>query len=331
VSRANGQVIRSFPTITGPQGGPYTVSYNFGIIAAGGQNGDFVTIYDFPGFVGSATATTGWTISTPNTSAPPLGITLPTVDDPNLPNLVATRTSSSNFPLVISAQSSSFQTAALSSVLSAYQYHGPVAPSYYPPSTGQGPAASLLSFDRVTPTGTGTYTWGYQFFLSPYVRLTKGDSVTIYDFHGFVPGSIQVPAGWAATWARTTPPPSSVQLLLGDDPTEFDLTFTWLEADVVNPGPNDLFLASFSAQSRFTASQYLVETYQSTSNTVPAVGSTGQIYINGPAVPVPEPSGFVLAGIGVASILWRRCRVARIRGVGAGHRESPARARVGSR
>src|SRR5262249_49353177 len=226
-------------------GGPYAVSYNFGITAANGQNGDFVAIYDFPGFVGGLTASTGWTISTQNTGPAPLGITLPTVDDPSLPNLVVTRTSSgSSFaPLVVSAQSSSFQTAAFSSVLSAYQYHGGGAPSFYPPSTGQGPAAPILNFSGVTSTGTGTFTWGYQFFLSPYVRLTKGDSVTIYDFAGFVPGSIQVPTGWAATWARMTPPPSSVQLLLGDDPNEFNLTITWLEADVVNPGPNNLFLA----------------------------------------------------------------------------------------
>ena len=77
-------------------------------------------------------------------------------------------------------------------------------------------------------TGTGPFTYSYAAVINASDSVVAGNFFRIYDFGGYVPGSIAAPAGWTASVALLNPtPPPNVVLTHGDDPTISNLIFTY--------------------------------------------------------------------------------------------------------
>ncbi len=100
---------RVTPIASGPNAGDFLWTYSASIaptdtitptgpISPASTGNHFFEIYDFKGYVaGTATAPSGWSVSTPNSSSPPppANILLLHGDDPTIPNLVFKYTSGS--------------------------------------------------------------------------------------------------------------------------------------------------------------------------------------------------------------------------------------------
>lgn len=164
-----------------------------------------------------------------------------------------------------------------------------------------------------SPTVDGSdYLWTYQISVDSLEELVAAGSTpcasaascgsffTIYDFAGYVPGSITAPAGWTAQFSPTGPGlTNSTQS--PNEPTFDDLTFVYTGPPVTELGPVNL--SGFSAQSTFsTVSLGGTFTYQA-DNAVGVDAGIGSIEI---PVATPEPSMAVPIGLGVIGTVLRR-------------------------
>ena len=164
-----------------------------------------------------------------------------------------------------------------------------------------------------SPTVDGAdYLWTYQISVDSLEELVAAGSTpcssaascgsffTIYDFAGYVPGSITAPAGWSFQVALTGPGlTNSTQT--PDEPTFDDLTFVYIGPPTTELGPVNL--SGFSAQSTFnTINRNGTFTYQA-DNAVGVDAGIGSIEI---PVATPEPSMAVPIGFGVIGTVLRR-------------------------
>jgi len=168
-----------------------------------------------------------------------------------------------------------------------------------------------------TPTGT-PYTWNYMAALTSDESLdpvaTSGNSCsnapcnppgtffTIYDFAGYVPGSITATAaGWSAAAQLVGKTPQNISPT--DNPTVTNLTFTYTGAMLAGP----MNFSGFSAQSIYNAMATGTFSTQATKNIGELKGATDQNFGN-IAVPVatPEPANLLLLlPIFAMLVLWR--------------------------
>jgi hypothetical protein len=175
----------------------------------------------------------------------------------------------------------------------------------------------------VSVTGTGPFTWNYMAHLTTDERLdpaaTNGSTCsgapcvppgtffTIYDFNGYVGGSVHASApGWGATaqFVGVTPQNTSP----ADNPQIINLTFMYTGSVV--SGPHDF--SGFSAKSVFNHSKLGMFSTQATKNVGDTIGTTdrslGNVLV--PQGNAPEPVSFLLMGSGLLglSLLRRRFR-----------------------
>ena len=185
---------------------------------------------------------------------------------------------------------------------------------------GLAPTASANTI-TVTPTpvisGAGPYTWTYGVFLSGNSRINTGDFFSIFDFAGYVAGSIGTAmAGWAGTTANTIPVcPNGVAAVCAnfDDAAVTNLLFTYTGPDIIGPGAGaTVMIGTVFAQSQFNTAvnDWFVsqdDDLQTGSNNEGAAGNT-----NVPvAQTVPEPNTLLLLGAGLISLGLARRQVAR--------------------
>ena len=152
-------------------------------------------------------------------------------------------------------------------------------------------------------TGTGPFTYSYASAINASDSIVSGNFFRIYDFGGYVPGSITAPAGWTASTALVNPtPPPNVVLTHGDDPTITNLIFTYTGAQIDGPQ----VFTGFTAQSTILATvgngliakDYVGRATQTLSGEF--VDSVGNVAV--PAI-VPEPSSCILLGLGGVSVV----------------------------
>ncbi len=111
-----------------------------------------------------------------------------------------------------------------------------------------------------SPTVSGAdFKWTYQISVDSLEQLVKASSTpcssavacgsffTIYDFVGYVPGSVKAPPGWKAQVALVGLTPSTQ--IPPDSATKYNLTFVYTGATSPDKGPLDL--SGFSALSTF--------------------------------------------------------------------------------
>ena len=140
-----------------------------------------------------------------------------------------------------------------------------------------------------SPTVDGAdFKWTYQISVDALEQLVKASSTpcasaaacgsffTIYDFVGYVPGSVKAPAGWTAQVAFKGLTPSTQ--IPPDSATIYNLTFVYTGATSPDKGP--LNLSGFSALSTYgIASNGGTFTYQAEKDNGTLDGGIGPIAV----------------------------------------------------
>jgi len=164
----------------------------------------------------------------------------------------------------------------------------------------------IPTLSSITPDGSD-FQWNFSVNVTVDQRVEAGDYFTIYDFRGLIPGSNTEPANWIFTSALLGVTPPTV--LPADDPTAFNLTWTYSGQDVIL---GQMFLGTFSVLAMTDQSTTANFTAHATRSSGPDIG-TKIDNIGVVSVPVPEMSALApLVGIGALSLasfafsVWRR-------------------------
>jgi len=151
-------------------------------------------------------------------------------------------------------------------------------------------AGFTITLDPTSPTGAGPFTYSYTATIPVGDQIAAGDFFRIYDFNGYVAGSIAAPAGWTASVATSNPtPPPNVILSHGDDPAIPNLIFTYTGAAPILGGGAGI--SGFTAQSTFGflgAIKDFAGRDRKLDGSI--VDSVGDVRVPGP---VPEPASVV--------------------------------------
>lgn len=164
----------------------------------------------------------------------------------------------------------------------------------------QAKAGFTITLDTVG--GAGPFTWSYRAQINAGDEIRTGDFFRIYDFYGYVPGSIVAPAGWTASVALLNPtPPPNVLVPLGDDAAVFNLIWTYTGTATI-AGPTTLF--GFSAQSLYSASSNNQKNYvgRNTQASGPNAGQAVDVVGNVTVPNVPEPTSMISLGLGIVAL-----------------------------
>jgi MYXO-CTERM domain-containing protein len=163
----------------------------------------------------------------------------------------------------------------------------------------QARAGFTVTLDGTTASGTNTQ-FNYSASIGTGDSIVAGNTFTIYDFSGLVPGSLKAPDGWSGSTATTTPPPN-VLLTHGDDPAVPNLTFTYNGSSTIS-GPASV--TGFSALSVFSDAKTTKDFVGVIGRPgVNLVSSVGDVQTPGDGLPspapAPEPSSLISGGIGL--------------------------------
>jgi hypothetical protein len=172
------------------------------------------------------------------------------------------------------------------------------------PVIGQAPAPAPVGHHTITPNVFSTNSpgvWTYDAILTSGQAL-NGDGFTIFDFGGYVGGSIFAPVGWSAVAQLTgsvlgVPAPASNP----DDPALFNLLFT-RTGGTVGPTNGMLDLGHFGATTTDTSSTFVgwsSRDHFPTGNP-PAPGNPHQDIIEAPAPGAVPDGGATVALLGIA-------------------------------
>lgn len=187
-----------------------------------------------------------------------------------------------------------------------------------------GPAsAAVLTLESVTNNGTNDNTWRYQGTLGPDEGVRAGDRLIIFDFNGYIAGSIFTPSATVVGTVENTSANAFVTPGFSDDPNIPNLVFTYVGPDFRNTGgpfaPFDFNgLGARSTFSNRTLDAFFTLTTKNNPDGTPggsntAVFTLGQVTT--PAAGVPEPASWamMLGGFGLLGFASRRrSRVARV-------------------
>ena len=188
-------------------------------------------------------------------------------------------------------------------------------------STAPGSAA-VITLAGVTTNGPGDYTFSYQGTLGPDEGLRSGDKLIIYDFAGFIAGSILTPSANVVGSAELTSPGGILAPGFDDDPGVMNLVFTYVGPDFRNEGgpfvPFDF--DGLSARSTFNGlgdDAFFTLTTKNNPDGTPGGSNTPVYSLGDVSVPiaVPEPMtwAMMLGGFGLAgAAMRRRTRTARV-------------------
>jgi len=173
-----------------------------------------------------------------------------------------------------------------------------------------GLANAAITPALVNVTGSGPYTWNYEISVDNLEELVANTSYfTIYDFAGYVSGTIEAPAGWT----------DSVQLIgitpSEENPTDSgtleNLTFTYT-GPTTSVGPiTDL--TGFSAESTLGSVYETGGTFTYQATKTPAAGGGLDQGIGSIEVPTatPEPVTTGLIGLALVGMAVARRKFAR--------------------
>jgi hypothetical protein len=161
-------------------------------------------------------------------------------------------------------------------------------------------AGFTITLASVTPSGS-EYIYNYTAQISTGDEIRTGDFFRIYDFYGYVPGSISAPAGWTGSTALTNPtPPPNVLVPLGDDPNVTNLIFTYTGTPII-AGPTTIL--NFIARSQYALGtpekNYVGRNTQAGG---PTAGQPVDVVGNVRVPAVPEPASLVSMGLGVIAL-----------------------------
>jgi len=151
----------------------------------------------------------------------------------------------------------------------------------------------------VTLTGTGTYLYNYEIFVTNAQDITTGDFFRFYDFNGLV-AIRSAPIGWAGTVSATDAPvviPGIGTVTPVDSAFLPNVTFTYGGVSPILGGPTSLGI--FQLESLYAPAQL----HPFAGNGTDKITNIPNGNITNYLAPVPEPGEYAAMGIFGASLV----------------------------
>lgn len=173
-------------------------------------------------------------------------------------------------------------------------------------------SAAIVTLESVVAV-PGGFQFNYEGSIAPDEGIISGNRLIIFDFAGYVPGSIFVPD--ANTVGSVELSSATPFIIPGqtDDPTLFNLVFTYVGPDFNNTGgpfpPTDFM--NFGAVSIFSNTRLDAFTTFLVKNNPAASENTALLTLGVTQVPqVPEPAAWamMITGFGMVGYAARRRR-----------------------
>lgn len=173
--------------------------------------------------------------------------------------------------------------------------------------------AAVTTLQSITGNGANNNTFTYQTTLGPDEGLHIGDRFVIFDFAGYISGSVFATAANVATAVENVSTNAIVLPGQNDDPTIPNLVFTYTGPDFrTTGGPLSPFdLNSFGARSTFSGVSSDAFFAQTTKNNPPGEAGTTSFTVGTvrtPASAIPEPAtwAMMVGGFGMMGFAARR-------------------------
>jgi hypothetical protein len=171
--------------------------------------------------------------------------------------------------------------------------------------------AAVVTLQSIVGSGSN-FTFRYQATLGPDEGVRSGDRFTIFDFGGYVPGSVSSSGNIVGTTELTSG--GLIDPGQSDDPMLANLVFTYVGPDFRSEGgpfaPFDF--NSLTARSIFGTTRLDAFTTVTTKNNPAAAANTTLITLGitdvAGAVPEPATWGMLLMGFGFVGAFARRNR-----------------------
>jgi hypothetical protein len=178
-------------------------------------------------------------------------------------------------------------------------------------------SAGVITLGGITQNGANDFTFTYQGTLGPDEGLRAGDRLIIYDFRGYIDGSISADGNAnVAVSVENTSMGGFVTPGFDDNPNIVNLVFTYTGPDFRNTGGPFTPFDFDGLSARSTLGGMGVDAFfgLSTKNNpdgVPggsntAVFSLGQVTVPAAAVPEPASWALMLGGFGLLGATARR-------------------------
>jgi hypothetical protein len=180
--------------------------------------------------------------------------------------------------------------------------------------------AAVITLESVTTNGPNDFTFNYQGTLGPDEGLQAGDRLIIYDFAGYIAGSITSPSPFVTASTELVSTTGIVQPGFNDDANIANLVFTYNGPDFRDEnGPfSPLDFNGLSARTTLGGQgldAFFTLTTKNNPNGQPG-GSGTDVFTLGsvtvPAAAIPEPAtwAMMIGGFGLMGAAARRRRSA---------------------